>query len=421
MAEHEQLKFREEALKQLTTPEQLDQLIQVLNPRSWLIAATLYAIILILVLWSILGSISTRVEGPGILLAGGGDIYNAVAPAGPSHVNAILVKPGQHVTQGQVVASLSRPDLKDEIKVTQNYLADLQNKESQLKQIAASEIAARKQQTDEEKASYQRVLAASDEKLQHISAFLKLRQQAFAKGIETQENVEQTLEDFYNVKSEIEGYTSHIIQLDVDQNAFADQWNQRIRDLDLTISNEKSKIADLQSQLTLSGDVVSPIAGIVTSAQAEVGTILSTGNSVVSIASEGKGLDALAYLPPEYGKRVKAGMSALVSPSTVEKAEYGSIKGTVISVSAFPTTVEAMQATLQNPELVRQFTKEKVPIEVRIQLISDPNTVSGLKWSSSRGPNLQITPGTLVDSMVTVQEQAPITLLIPAFKKLAGI
>ena len=54
-----------------------------------------------------------------------------------------------------------------------------------------------------------------------------------------------------------------------------------------------------------------------------------------SIASEGDGLDALVYLSPQAGKQVKSNMQALVSPTTVEKSEYGSIYGKVTQVLNF--------------------------------------------------------------------------------------
>lgn len=414
-------KFREAALKQFTSPEQLDQLIQVVTPRSWIIAGSLYAILFILLLWSIFGSIPTRVEGPGILLAGGGDIYNAVAPDGPSHVNSINVKPGDRVVKDQVVATLSRPDLLEQITDTKKYLTDLQDKKQQLIQISNQEIQARQAQLTQQKESLQRVLAASNEKFNHLAAFLALRESAYKRGIETKQDVEQTLQDYYNVKSEIEGYTKQLIQVDIDAANFNDQWHERLRDLDLKITDEKLKLANLQTRLNLSSDVQSPITGIVTNTQVAAGSIVNTGAPLVSIASEGQGLDALVYLPPENGKRIKSNMTALVSPTTVEKAEYGSIQGIVIEVSAFPTTSEAILAALQNQALVKEFSGEKAPIEVRIKLLNNPKTYSGLKWSSSKGPKQQITPGTIVKAMITIQTQAPITLLIPALKKLAGI
>lgn len=416
----QQIKFRQEALQQLTSPEQLDQLIRVVSPRSWLIAITFYAIIFIILIWSIIGNIPTRVEGKGILLAGGGDIYNAVAPDGPSRVVSLLVKAGDQVTKGQMIASLARPDLLDQIKVTQNYLADLQNKFEKLTETSQKEIIDRQKDISDQKTSLQRVLISSQEKLKHLGELLAIKQAAFKKGYETRQNVEQTFQKYYNVKSEIEGYTDKLIQLNISESNFYDQWRERLRELELKITDEKLKLANLQTRLTLSTDVVSPVNGIVTEIRTTIGNIVETGAPLASIASQGNELDALVYLPPQAGKRIKPGMRALVSPNTAEKAEYGSIYGNVIAVSNFPTNPEAMNAALQNEELVKQFSRDEVPITVRIHLQTDPTTFSGLKWSSSSGPQQKITPGTLANAMITIREQAPITLVIPTLKKMTG-
>lgn len=417
----ENTKFRKAALKQFTSPEQLDQLIQVVTPQSWIIAGTLYAILLLLLIWSIIGNVPTRAGGPGILLAGGGDIYNAVAPDGPSRIAAIKVKPGDQVSKGQVIVILARPDLLEQIKVTQNYLTDLEGKLANLTTLSKQEIATHHQQLEQERQSLKQALADSNEKFKHLGEFLALRQAALQKGIETRQNVEQTLQEYYNVKGEIDAYADKLVQLDINETNFLDQWHERLRELDLKITDEKVKLANLQTRLKLSVDVTSPVSGTATAIQAALGSIVNTGAPIVSIASAGVGLDALVYLPPQVGKRIKPGMQALISPTTVEKAEFGSIEGQVMSVSNFPVTTEAMQATLQNTELVKEFVHEEAPIEVRIQLLKDPNTFSQLKWSSSSGPKHPITPGTLVTGMITIREQAPITLLIPAFKKLTGI
>lgn len=416
-----QIKFRQEALKQVTSPEQLDQLIRVVTPYSWLMAATLYALLLIIIIWSIVGNVPTRVEGQGILLAGGGDIYNAVAPDGPSHVARLLVTLGDTVKKDQIIASLDRPDLTDEIKVTQNYLADLRQKQTQLLTLSQTEIAAREKDIQTQKESLNRVLTSAQEKYKHLGELLTIKQTAFKKGLETRQNVEQTFQEYYSVKAEVEGNLDKIVQLDIALSNFKDQWRERLRELTLKITDETLKLNNLQTRLKLSGDVVSPVTGIVTDIRAAVGSILNTGAPIISIASEGKGLDALVYLHPEDGKRIKLGMHALVSPNTVEKSEFGSILGIVVNVAQFPATSQNMIAALQNEELVKQFSHDEVPIAVRIHLQNDTKTESGLTWSSSNGPPVQITPGTLANAMITVREQAPITLVIPTLKKIAGV
>ena len=125
----------------------------------------------------------------------------------------------------------------------------------------------------------------------------------------------------------------------------------------------------------------------------------------------------MIYLAPQDGKRVKKDMSALVVPTTVKKEEYGGIQGRVTYVSPFPVTPQSMQAILQNEELVENFSKDGAPIAVRIRLARDSNTFSGLKWSSSKGPEQEITPGTLMRGRITVREQSRFSLVIPALKK----
>src|SRR5947207_6893228 len=69
MVSHKNRKiFRDEALEQLSSPEQLDQLLQVVNPKSWIPIVTLGALLLIAILWSLFGRIPVTVEGEGLLV-----------------------------------------------------------------------------------------------------------------------------------------------------------------------------------------------------------------------------------------------------------------------------------------------------------------------------------------------------------------
>jgi hypothetical protein len=60
--------FRQESLERLSSPEQLDQLIQVVTPKSWLPLATLGSLVFLLMLWSIFGRIPITATGKGVLV-----------------------------------------------------------------------------------------------------------------------------------------------------------------------------------------------------------------------------------------------------------------------------------------------------------------------------------------------------------------
>jgi len=64
--------FRKEALKHLSSPEQLDQLIQVTSPRYWVALAAVGLLLLAALSWGWFGSIPTTVSARGVLLRRGG-------------------------------------------------------------------------------------------------------------------------------------------------------------------------------------------------------------------------------------------------------------------------------------------------------------------------------------------------------------
>lgn len=61
--------FRKEALEQVSSPEQLDQLIQLVHLKAWLPLAAIGALVAIGLGWGIFGRIPIYVEAKGLLLA----------------------------------------------------------------------------------------------------------------------------------------------------------------------------------------------------------------------------------------------------------------------------------------------------------------------------------------------------------------
>ena len=116
-------------------------------------------------------------------------------------------------------------------------------------------------------------------------------------------------------------------------------------------------------------------------------------------------------------------MEIHVTPDTVRRERFGGIIGTVTQVSAFPMTKEGATTLVGNAELVEDLISKVGPvIEVQAQLQTDSSTPSGYKWSSSKGPaNLKVSSGTTAIARVTVEKQAPITLILPFLREWSGI
>lgn len=411
------LEFRKEALDSLTASDRTDQLIQVTTAKSWIILATLGSLVLATVIWGFWGTVTIWVEGEGMLLPEQGSIYNAVAPAGPGHIVQINVGPNERVQKGQVLAELKTPNLSKQVGVTRNYVQGLKKKYAEEKITADKEIAERRDTLKKQNQMTQQILATEKENLKSSEKLLEMRKEFLKKKMTTNQQYQSTLMRYYESKNQIEQTKSQLLQNELDAESFIDRWTERLKSLDAKLRDEQLELDTLEEKLKLSQHVKSPISGVVIGVRKTVGDVVREGDPLINIATTGEGIDAVIYMAPQDGKRVKADMNALVVPTTVKKEEYGGIKGNVTYVSSFPVTPQGMQAVLQNEELVENFTKNGPLIAVRVRLTKDGNTFSGLKWSSSKGPEQKITPGTLMSGRITVRAQSPFSLVIPSLKK----
>jgi HlyD family secretion protein len=151
------------------------------------------------------------------------------------------------------------------------------------------------------------------------------------------------------------------------------------------------------------------------------GSVLTIGTPVVGIRTENASLDALVYIPADRGKSVRPGMEVRLEPSTVKREEFGTLVGTVMSISEFPITPQGMLAELRNDSLVTRFSREGAPYAAVVRLERDETTTSGYHWAVGRGPQTRLTSGTLARAEITTRHQRPLDLVVPIFKRLTGI
>jgi HlyD family secretion protein len=123
--------FREEALERLSSPERLDQLMNVVNPRAWLPLAGLGSLVVIAAGWSVFGRLPLTVTGQGVLLYPRG-VVQFQAP-GDGTVVKLNVRSGDTVKTGDVIGIISQPSLEQQLKQEKKKLTQLlaQAKESQ--------------------------------------------------------------------------------------------------------------------------------------------------------------------------------------------------------------------------------------------------------------------------------------------------
>jgi multidrug efflux pump subunit AcrA (membrane-fusion protein) len=160
-------------------------------------------------------------------------------------------------------------------------------------------------------------------------------------------------------------------------------------------------------------NVVSLFTGRVVDVAIDKGMFLDRGQQVAVVEVANKPLEGVFFVPAEQGKQLENGMQVHVSPSTASAEAFGYLQGTVSSVSQFPVTEGDMLRLLENQSLVDALRVEKDQLEVSVELLADPSTPSGFKWSSSQGPPFPLTHATPCTATFVLGEQHPVDLIFP--------
>ncbi|MDQ3874995.1 MAG: HlyD family efflux transporter periplasmic adaptor subunit, partial [Actinomycetota bacterium] len=100
--------FRRRALEQVSSPEELDRLVKVALPRTWIALGGLAALLAAAVVWGVVAQVPTSVEGRGFLLRRGG-IHTAAAPSAGVVVD-LVHEAGDRVAGGELLGRVRGPD-----------------------------------------------------------------------------------------------------------------------------------------------------------------------------------------------------------------------------------------------------------------------------------------------------------------------
>lgn len=430
--------FRKVAMDRLSSPEQLDQLIKVTTPKSWFNLLAVGLILAAAITWSIWGSLQNKVNGQGILMNSGG-VYNIVHSS-PGQVTDIRVRAGDKVKRGEVVARVDQPELVAQINQLISRLEQLKNLQEassgnyvnkvplEFYELASSMESARTNQAMAG-ASYLRELNKMQIELEQSKVYADNQKDNVDKMALLLEHGAIMENDLINAKKDLVLYQLQVMKnttaLTTMENYYQEELRKTQKELKLLESRlvaqvfqTEEEINKLQNDLDTKSAVVSLVEGRVLDVKVSKGDVVQPGMHMFSLEREGEyvKLEAVMYVAAEEGKKIVPGMEVQLSPTTVNKEEYGYMLGRVINVSEYPTTTQNMALTLGSAELASQLAGSRAPLEIIIDLVTDEDTVSGFKWSSTNGPPLKINSGTLCMGAITISKQRPIQMVIPAIK-----
>lgn len=529
--------FRKESLERLSSPEKLDQLMQVVDRQDWLPLSTLGALVVAAIVWSIVGKIPVNVMSKGLLIIPR-RVVNIQSPV-EGQLKQLNVQAGDCIKKDEVIATIDPFDTRQKLQLEREKLAQLQGQEQEADTIQNQrtdlEILAIEQEQTSKKQRLQDALKLSPIlKNRETKAIAKerislkaqlseievlnptLREQEIKAIAEQQLNLQQQLEDAQDqapvlqerianrlsimkqgaissdqvleakqdytknlhdisqLKADLKQLETQKIEVEqkyLDNLDLVNKYQTRLGELEIketetqqkyqenisTISQLKAElqqldtqvkileqdnlqasvgrknpiqevkhsIAQLEKKLEFNQQIKSPYSGCILELTADNSSVLKPGDLLgsIKIDSISDSVSSVAYFPVGDGKKIKSGMDIFITPDTVKRERFGGIVGTVTNVSTYPITKQGASSIVGNAEVIEEIiSKVGTVIAVQANLQLDSSTSSGYKWSSSNGPeNLSITSGTTTITRVTLEKQAPITLVLPILREWSGL
>ena len=412
--------FRAAALDRAASPEQFDHLVVITRPSDWIWAAVICFLLAAAIIWGIVGRIPTRVSGEGILISNGDRVVDAVSAAA-GRLASVSVALGDHVVKGQPIAQIVQTDIEQKHSEAVAVLGEKQREYAVLAAKVQSELAVKSQNFAKMEDALNQVIKATTQRVDFLTVDVRNLEDLLAKGYTTRKNLSDRREELTSAQQRLDDTRNQILKLRADKTDLETQRDRELRQSEFAVNEAQRQVSATAESLSQNTQVISPIEGRVVEIKISPGSVLAVGTAVVEIESEGNKLDAVIYIPPEQGKRIKPGMQVHIEPSTVRREEFGMMLGRVETVSEFPMTPQGMTAVLHNETLVTKFSHDGAPYAAKVVLEQDPSTTTGYRWAVGDGPNLHLTSGTLARAEITTRRQRPLDLIIPLIRHLTGI
>ncbi|MBD8891262.1 NHLP bacteriocin system secretion protein [Roseibium litorale] len=399
----------------LRSPDQLNSAIRLTSASSWILLAVLTLCIGSVVVWSLVGRLLVYVHGPGVLEFTGGDIAVIQATA-QGVVKEIKVKAGDAVKTGDVLFVVDQSTIQAQRDGAAKALKQQQQEVDNYEKTSAEDIKTRKANLDQQLDFLNTYLASQRKNETQLQEIYNGNLELVKKGLMTQPVLQQSMERLISVQQDISDKISSIAQLKQQQVEFENSISNNMSALKIDLATAEGTLNDYEAKLKFGGAILSPVSGTVSELATEVGKVVTEGEELGAVQSGLPVLTVQGYLPIGKGKQVEPGMTAEISPSSVERNIYGSIRGTVTEVSPLPVTESVLENSLGNPALAAQMMAQGAPIKVTVKLDTDAATKSGLRWTSSEGPPVQMSAGTTADVRVLTERRQPISLLLPVLQ-----
>lgn len=412
--------YRKAALERLSAAgEHIDDLLRVSRPSDSIIVATLLLLALVVLFWSFLGRIPVMVEGEGMIQPREG-IVQVAATGGGTLVSETPAE-GRRVEKGDFLAKI----------VSREAQQSLENARERERQAQAD--------YDAQKQIYQATVQTSETAENSIVGFMRenitqlkemyqdrkrdyqTTQELFHKGYMTRSDVISSEGALVSAFQDINQAQISLARERVSRQADLIEKQLALRDKEEALAAAREDREKIEASIRDS-TLLAPAAGLVREFTWKRGDIVPAGANVCLVESSGPPAVTYLFIATDDAKKVAVGAPVQIEVASYPSDIYGKLLGRVTKVDELPASQPLIaQACGYSNELVQRISSEPSSNRVAVDLETEIQDGRIVYRKASGGSPFPVSSGMICSGSAVTENRIPITLVIPALKKLFGL
>jgi HlyD family secretion protein len=413
--------FRAEALAARGRIEALPSALRVTSSRMRGVVAGLGFAVAGSIAASAYVAVPLQISGNGILIDRSGHLLTSLSPTANGFFEAILVRQGERVSKGQMLARLALPEQSITIvrlaETVEGLERDSRAHEKLEEEDRRAEAAIRRTKAG----NLERQIESFEKRLAWLAERAAVEEQLLKKGISTETRAITARVAVQEVTTQRDQARFERASLALSEEEVEARRERERLSRKLRIDQAKLDLEAARRNLETQRVIVAPMDGIISDIPAQIGTPAAPGRSAFILTAQtpgnaGASLEAAIFVQMAKGKQISVGDTVLLSPASLYENEHDRIRGVVRQISGTASTRSSILALLGSEQLADLAGKQGPVFQLIVELERDPAASSGLAWTSGKGPGIPVTRGTPVSAKVTVEHVPLISLALPALR-----
>ena len=411
--------FRKAAMSRMAAGQHVDELLRVSKPSDWFFAGTLAALVVVTIAWSFLGRIPVMASGTGLIQPETG-IARVV-----SSVSGIILSEmpaeGACLKKGDLVVKISTEDDMQRLRNTieQERLAKEDYEKQKWIYSVTSEMS---------KKTVAKVTKLMENNIKELELLYKTTQEDYTemkelyeKGYSTKADILAAEQAMTNASQSLHNAEIQLAKERVSAKSDLIQKKQILRRAEGDYLQVQMSRKEIESSLK-SGEIRAPITGLISESTAEYGDFVPANRPLCLVLGEGPPVLIHLFFSSNDAKRTEVGNEVKIEVETFPSDMYGKLIGRVTDIELLPANTPLIEKSCGYSETLTKELLSGPPVNrVTVMLLTERKGGKLIYKKAGTGKPFTISTGMVCTGSIILENEVPITLVIPALKRWFGV